>query len=141
MALIALATAGRVEVVESIEQMTLPAAEAITAGMGVRVVPASTGAGQFTLGNGTDATEANIYGIATKSAAAGEPVTALRQGTLDGYTFAAGDEYGDPIYLSDTDGRLGDTAGTVSLVVGRVAPGTAVTLGTAYDNLLRLTLA
>lgn len=141
MALIALTTAGRVEVVESIEQMTLPAAEAITAGFAVRIVPASTGAGQFTPGNGTDATEANIYGIATRTVVAGDPVTAVRQGALDGFAFQSGDEYNDPVYLSDTDGRLGDAAGTVSLVVGRVAPGTAVTLGTAYDKLLRLTLA
>ena len=37
MANIALATAGRIEVVESVIQMTLPAAEAITAGEAVRI--------------------------------------------------------------------------------------------------------
>ena len=40
------------------------------------------------------------------------------------------------IYLSDTDGRIADAAGTVSTKVGRVIPGTATTLGTAYDKIL-----
>jgi hypothetical protein len=135
MALIAVASAGRIRVVESIEQMTLPAAEAIVAGAPVRL---DTTAGTFTNSNGTTAPEARTYGIATKSVAAGETVTALAKGVLDGFTFSQA--YDATIYVSDTDGRLGDAAGTVSKIAGRVIPGTATTLGTAYDKLLRVEL-
>jgi len=130
MANIAVATAGKIDVLESIIQMTLPAAEAIVAGAPVRI----ESAGKFTNGNGTSTTENDVYGIATKSVAAGEPVTAIRKGVLDGFTFSQA--YNALIYVSDTDGRLGDAAGTASKVVGRVIPAWAVTLGTAADKLL-----
>lgn len=132
MADIALTTAGRVEVVESFEQMTLPAAEAIVAGDAVRLDVSS---GKFTGANGTTAAEARIYGIALKSAAAGIPVTALRRGVLDGFALAS-QAYDAAIYLSDTDGTLADAAGTVSTVVGRVIPAASVSIGTALDKLL-----
>lgn len=132
MADIALLTADRIEVVESLTQATLPAAEAIEAGAAVRI-DATTG--KFTGANGTDATEGAIYGIATKSVPAGMGVTAIRRGVLDGFD-VSGLDYWDPVYLSDTDATLGDTAGTVSVVVGRVIPAHATTLGTAADKLL-----
>lgn len=131
MANIAVATADKVSVVESIIQMTLPAAEAISAGSAVRL---DTTAGTFTNSNGTTAPEARIYGIATRTVAAGEAVTAIRKGVMDGYTLAGA--YDSAVYLSDTDGRLADAAGTVSTAVGRVIPGTATTRGTSYDKLL-----
>lgn len=132
MANINLTTADKVEVVESIIQMTLPAAEAITAGMAVRL---DTATGKFTLANGSAAGEARIYGVAVKTVAAGMPVTAIRKGVMDGYALS-GLDYDAPVYLSDTDGRLADANGTVTVAVGRVIPGTSVTLGTAYDKLL-----
>ncbi len=134
MANISLTTADRVEVVESIHQMTLPAAEAITAGAGVRI----DSAGKFTNGNGTTTTEADIWGIATNTVAAGFPVTAIRRGVLDGFSFSQA--YNAPIYSSDTDGRLGDAAGTVSKIVGRVIPAWSQTLGTSADKLLSVEL-
>ena len=105
MALIALDTAAKVEVVESIEQMTLPAAETIVPGAPVRL---DTSTGKFTNSNGTDAAESRTYGIAvgTHSIVAGMPVTAVRRGVLSGFTFSQA--YDAPIYVSDTDGRLGD---------------------------------
>lgn len=136
MADISLITANKVEVVESIEQMTLPAAEAITAGMPVRL---DTSSGKFTAANGTGAAEARIYGIATKTVAAGMPVTAIRQGVMDGFDLS-GLNYDAAVYLSDTDGRLADANGTVSVAVGRVIPGTSVTLGTAFDKFLHVDL-
>jgi hypothetical protein len=135
MANIAVATAGKVHIVQSIQQLTVPAAEAVLAGSPVRI---DTTAGTFTNANGTSAGEARVYGIATHSAAAGEALTAIRRGILDGFTFSQA--YDATIYLSDTDGRLGDTAGTVSTIVGRVIPGTAATLGSAYDKLLSVEL-
>ena len=132
MADIALVTANKVEVVESIVQMTLPAAEAITAGMAVRL---DTSTGKFTKAKGSDAAEARIYGVATKTVAAGLGVTAIRKGVMDGFALA-GLNYDAPVYLSDTDGTLADSVGTVTIAVGRVIPGPATALGTAFDKLL-----
>lgn len=130
MALIAVATANRVEVVESIIQKTLVAAEAILAGAPVRIDTT----GKFTNANGTTTTENRIYGIATRTVAAGEALTAIRKGVLDGFTFSQA--YDAIIYLADTDGRLGDAAGTVSTIVGRVVPGTAQLIGSNPAKLL-----
>jgi len=128
---IALTTANRVEIVQSVIQATLPAAEAITAGAPVRI---DVTTGKFTNANGTTAAEARIYGIATRTVAAGAAVTAIRKGVMDGWALAAL-AYDATIYLSDTDGRLSTVAGTVSTALGRVMPGTSTTLGTAYDKL------
>lgn len=137
MANIALVTASQVAIVESIHQMTLPAAETIVPGAPVRI---DTATGRFTNANGASAGEARVWGIATgkKNVVAGMSVTVIRRGVLDGYNFSQA--YDAAIYLSDTDGTLADTAGTVSTVVGRVIPATATTLGTAYDKLLSVEL-
>lgn len=135
MALIAVATAGKIEVVESIHQMTLPAEEAIVAGAPVRI---DTTSGKFTNSNGSSAGEARVWGIATSSAAANEPVTAVRRGVLDGFTFTQA--YDAAIYVADTDGRLGDAAGTVSTVIGRVISAWSQRLGTAADKVLSVEL-
>lgn len=132
MAVIAVNTAGKIEVVASETQLTLVAAEAITAGFAVRL---DTSSGKFTPANGSAAGEARIFGIALKSVAADEPVTAVRKGYLDGWDLS-GMNYDAVVYLSDTDGRLDTAAGTVSTVVGRVIPGSATTLGTAMDKIL-----
>jgi hypothetical protein len=135
MANIALKTADRVEVVGfPIQQLTLPAAEAITAGMPVRIDTA----GKFTPSNGTTTGEARVWGIGTKTVAAGEALTAVRRGILDGFTFSQA--YDAAIYLSDTDGTLADAAGTVSTVVGRVVPGWSQLLGSNPDKLLSVEL-
>lgn len=132
MALIAVTTANKVHVVESIEQLTLPAAEAIVAGAIVRIDTD----GKFTNGNGTSTTENRIYGVATRTVVAGQPVTAIAKGVLDGFTFSQA--YDAILYASDTDGRIGDAAGTASKIIGRVIPGWAQTLGSAADKLLRV---
>jgi hypothetical protein len=120
----------RVEVVEAIIQDTRVAAEAIVAGAPVR----DDGSGKFTNANATSATEAAVYGIATKTVPAGMPVTAIRKGVIDGWSNLPA--HGAAVYLSDTDGRLADAAGTVSTMVGVVIPGNANTLGAAADKLL-----
>lgn len=134
MALIAVAVANKIDIVESIQQMTLPATEAIVAGAPVRIHTD----GKFTNANGTSAGEARIYGIATVTAAAGEPVTAIRRGVLDGFTFSQA--YDAAIYVADTDGRIGDAAGTVSTVIGRVIPAWSQRTGTAADKILSVEL-
>ena len=137
MALIALITASRVEVVHSLEQFTGVAAETIVPGACVRL---DTATGKITNGNGTDAAEARILGIAvgTHNVIARLPVTIVRHGILDGFTFSQA--WDAPIYASDTDGRLGDAAGTVSLAVGRVVPGYSEVLGAALGKLLLVDL-
>lgn len=131
---VALVTADRVEIVESIIQMTLPTAEAITAGMAVRL---DTTNGKWTKANGSGAAEARAWGVATRTSPSGGALTAIRKGVMDGWDLSALD-YDAPIYLSDTDGRLSTVAGSTSVVIGRVIPGTSTTLGTAYDKLLSL---
>src|SRR5690242_15515925 len=100
MADIALTTANKVEVVGApVVQLTLVAAEAIVAGAPVRI---DTN-GKFTNGNGTTTTEAAIYGLATRTVAAGDALTAIRKGRMDGFVFGTG-AYWAAIYVSDTDG-------------------------------------
>lgn len=137
MALIALLSANRVEVVESLEQMTLPAAEDISPGAPLRL---DTSSGKFTNSNAGSAAEARTYGIAVGShvIVAGMPVTAVRRGVLDGFAFVQA--YDAPVYVSDTDGRLADAAGTVGVVVGRVIPGAGELAGSAFAKLLLVNL-
>ena len=72
--------------------------------------------------------------MGTHAVIAGLPVTAVRRGVLDGFAFSQA--YDAAIYVSDTDGRLGDAAGTVSVTAGRVVPGTGEVLGGAFAKLL-----
>lgn len=130
-------SATAIMVVESFEQCTLPAAEAIAPGQAVRI---DTSTGRFTLANATTAAEARVYGVAVGShnIPAGYPVTAIRRGVLAGYTLNGA--YDAAVYLSNNDGALADAAGTVSTPVGRVLPATASTLGSAASKLLLLHL-
>jgi len=138
MTVISLVTANKVEIVESILQLTLPTAEVVSPGAAARL---DTSTGKLTKANGTTAPEARILGIATGAVAniAGQPVTAIKKGVIDGYDLS-GLAYDAPVYLSDTDGALDTAAGTVSTVVGRVIPGASTTLGTAFDKLLLVDL-
>lgn len=136
MANLALATADTLSIEESIQQATLPAAEAITAGMAVRI---DTSSGKFTPANGSTAAEGRVYGIAVKTVAAGFPVTAINRGVVSGYDLDS-QSFDDEIFLSDTDGTLADAAGTVSVSVGRVIPIPATTLGNAYDKAVSIEL-
>ncbi len=102
------------------KQFTGPAGQAINAGQYVRF---NTTTGKVELGNGSSAAEARAGGIALKSVVAGETVTFLADGILDVGAALAALTYDDIIFLSDTDATLADTAGTVTLVVGRTIPG------------------
>ena len=134
MADIALARAHRVEIVESIEQKTLAADEEITPGAPVRI-----SGNRFVNAKGDTAANAAAYGIATgdQKVPKGMAVTAIAQGTLDGFTFAG--DTGASVYVSNTAGRLADAAGTAEVVVGTIVPGTAETLGNSA-KLLRVRL-
>ena len=138
MADLVLVTANKLEVVESIQQFTLPTAEVCNPGQAARL---DTANGKFTKSNGSSAAEARSLGVVVggKANVAGEPVTAIKKGVIDGYDLS-GLAYDAPVYLSNTDGALADAPGTVSVVVGRVIPGTSTTLGTPYDKLLLIDL-
>ena len=129
---LALLTADKVEVVESLMQLTTVALEAITAGAPCRI-DASTG--KAANGNGSDMTEGKFFGIATRTVAAGMPVTLLRRGYMDGWDLT-GLNWGATIYLSDTDARISGTAGTKAVTVGYVVPGNAEPIGTTKKKLL-----
>ena len=134
MADLALVTAGRLRVVQSLSQFTGVADEAITIGDAVRL---STTTGKITKANATSATEGRFLGVAVKTAAAGEAVTVIRSGILDGFDLS-GMDYDENVRLSDTDGKLGDANGTVTINVGRVIPAHAQLLGQSPDKLLFL---
>ena len=130
MADIALATAARVYPITGVgnghEQYSFEAAERINQGQCFRI---DTTTGKATLANGTVVAEAaqssagvynsQLYIAIDGARQAGNAVTGVKYALLDGYvldTLA----YGAPVYLSDTDGTLGTTAGTVSTLIGRV---------------------
>lgn len=137
MTAVALVTAGKIRVVESIQQLTLPFAESVNVGQAVRI---DTTTGKWTKANGSAAGEARIWGILVSKDAAGAVGTAIRKGVVDGYDLASL-AYDLPIYMSDTDGGLADDdASTVDVIVGRVIPAWSTTLGTAADKLLEIDL-
>lgn len=121
-----------ISIVESFEQMDLPAEETVVAGAPIRI---DTTNGTFRNGNATTAAEADIYGLAFNGAQGNLPITGIRHGVLDGFDLS-GMSYWDPVYLSDTDARIATTPGTINKRIGWVIPGTAVPTGTAYDKLL-----
>lgn len=137
MSAVSLVTAGKLRVVESIQQLTLPFAESVNVGQVVRI---DTSTGKWTKANGTTTAEARVWGVLVSKDAAGAVGTAIRKGVVDGFDLASL-AYDLAIYMSDTDGGLADdAASTVDVVVGRVIPAWATTLGTAADKLLEIDL-
>jgi hypothetical protein len=142
MADIAVTTAGRVHVVGIPEkQLTLKASVDILAGAPVYIVPSSTGAGEWALADASGtltgsviSSTALLYGIATRSVLAGQPLTAIRRGRMSGFTFSQA--YGLQIWLSDTVGRIADAPGTVVVQVGNIVPTTADVRPDAYGKVL-----
>ena len=120
--------------VQVIEQHTGPAVEAITEGQRCRF---DVTTGKVALGNGTNAAEIAPGGIAVHAATIGETVTIIKRGIVYVGDALAALAYGDPIYVSDTDGTFGssDQDSTVDTIVGRVVPGWDTTTG---DKLLEL---
>ena len=114
------------------EQEESRLAETLAAGDLVRL-DATTG--EFTGANGTTATEANFVGILLTGGIAGEYVTAITAGKVEGFDLS-GLTFGAPVYASDTDKGLDTVAGTVSTVIGRVYPGRAS--GATLDKILKV---
>lgn len=93
--------------------------------------------GTVTPANATTTTENKFAGVATnKSTRIGQAVTVVRDGLLDVGDALDAMAFGDPIYLSDTDGVFATTAGTTSVVAGTVVP--AHGNGPTADKLFRV---
>lgn len=111
-------------VVENWNSITLKGGETVSdrAGKYMRV---DSSTGKAVLGNATSATEVGtLRGIAlTDEKYLGDSVTLLRNGLVDMGNALDGMDYGEAIYLSDTDGIFADAAGTVTTaIVGYVWP-------------------
>lgn len=121
----------KVRIVEWVDKFDAPSNEVF----GFEAVRFATD-GTVTPANGTTSTEANFQGVASiASERVGKAITVVRDGLLDVGEALAGLAPGAPIYLSDTDGSLATTAGTTSVIVGRVEPGWG---GLTADLLLRV---
>lgn len=113
------------------------AGEAIVAGAPV-YRDATTG--KYLNSDGNASPKDTVLGIALRTVITGEPLTAAYgKAIIDGYDLTALD-YHAPVYLSNTVGRLGTTAGSTSVIVGRVVPGLATSVGVSPDKLLGLDL-
>ena len=113
-------TAAAVALVQEFESLTLPVDEAVTAGQVGRL---NTTTGKLTKANGTTAAEARAVGVFVRSSRfVNEPVHLIKRGVLDLGAALDSVALDAVIYLSDTDGTLADSAGTVSTKIGRVIP-------------------
>lgn len=136
MAAIALTTANdiSIDIVERHIWDTQAAAVALVPG---DVVGYDT-AGKWTKTNIDGTTEAKYaaaYGVVVRKVAAGETVTAIRKGVLDGLD-VSGIAYGGFVFLADAGG-LADAAGTFATGrVGRVIPGRANLPTSSADKIL-----
>lgn len=129
-------TAADVAVVETIEQVTGPAHEEVEAGEVCYIVAAS---GKYGLADENDSAPVNDpEGVAVVTAnAANITITLIRQGVLDVGEALAGMDYGDPVYLSQTPGKMADADPAATIVIGEVIPGWGYTTA---DKLLRVDL-
>lgn len=126
-------TAADVAPVEVFEDFTGPAAESITAG---QIVRQDAVTGKITRANATTAEEAGQKrGMALRSADPNITVTALKRGKVDVGEALAALAFDTPLYLSDTDGKLADGPGTLTILAGAVIPAWA---STTADRLLWL---
>lgn len=134
MAAISLLTAGRVEVIKSNDQTTLTCGVDITAGWPIY----ADSSGNWANATGADAAHSTGIHIATKAAKKGEALTGIRAGEMDGFN-VSGMAYNDPVFVADA-GTLSTTAGTVSVIVGRVMPALANSFfaGAARDKVVRI---
>lgn len=142
MASIAVTTAGKINVVESREQHTMRASVAILAGD--LVTPDGTG-GLWVKADADGAgTLSDVYGVATRSVAANEPLTAVRRGVLTGWTWGS-TAYWTKVLASDTAGEITVTAGEsagagADIVIGRVIGIDNALIGGSPEKALLLTL-
>lgn len=93
------------------------AAATITAGQAVYI----TSAGKVNLADANGSGTLQFRGIALRGGAAGQAIPVLKRGRVYGFTVSAV-AYDAALFLSDTAGALGDSAGSTSINAGRVVP-------------------
>lgn len=120
---------------ESIEQGTYVAGVALDAGTPVYI--GSDGKLAKSDANGTGTRKA--IGLTVRRVAANQPVTVISKGVVFGFDFGS-QAFGAEIFLSDTEGRVADAAGTTSVKVGEVIPSYTHVRGGTAKKLLRVTL-
>ena len=98
---------------EQAEIYNVLAAEAITAGEALYQATSGT----YGLAQANDVLKKQFRGVALEDAAAGEALSMLKRGILEGYTLGT---YDDEVYLSDTAGSFDTHPGTVVVKCGRV---------------------
>jgi hypothetical protein len=131
MAELALVSSTAVSIVEPLIIFPGVAGASIVAGQGVRF---DTTTGRFVVALATTAPNARVFGIAARSASAGQALTVIRKGVMDGWVLDAL-AWDANVFLGD-NGNLHDVQGTVAAIVGRVVPGFYNTAGRAHDKLL-----
>ena len=92
------------------------AAVAITAGEAVYILTTGT----VGLADANGAGKSQFRGIALGSAAAGQAIDVVEKGEVYGFTLDG--DYDTRVYVSNDEGALADSAGTKTMVVGRVSP-------------------
>lgn len=113
-------TVSRVALVKGIEVESGRLGETVTAGQYVRP---NTSDGKWELGNDTSTAEGRMGGIALNGGISGQEVDVLREGIVDLGNAFTGMTHDDIVYLSDTDGVLGDVQGSTGRIVGSTVPG------------------
>lgn len=114
-------TATDVKLVAAWKQRTGPTDEALDAGEAVRY---NTSNGKFTPANGSSEAESRVVGVAINTVTTAGEVspTVVLGGILDLGDALDSMSYDDDVWLSDTDGSLATTPGTVPKRLGKVIP-------------------
>lgn len=121
----ALITIEYFQIVENWNEITLESGEDVSSGRRGKYMRVDATTGKAVLGNATSATEVGtLRGVALSTQKqVGDTVSLLRHGLLDFGNGLDGMDYGEAIFLSDTDGTFADAAGTTtSAIVGYVYP-------------------
>lgn len=120
-----LAPVARMRLIEKRADWTLPAAEVI--GPGEPVIADANG--KAAPASAANAGTAGVIGVnlSPRITAANMAAHVISDGDVyledaNGANVLADLDYGAEVFLSDTEGRLADTAGTVSVRIGRVMP-------------------
>jgi hypothetical protein len=100
---------------EKAEEFSFVAAATITKGQLVYL----TSAGKVDVADGNGSGTTAPIGIAMEAGGAGQAISVLRRGHVYGYTLTSL-AYWDPVYMSDTAGSLDTSAGSTSVLCGRV---------------------
>lgn len=108
---------GLVDVNDS-EIFSWKAAQALTEGQPLYLHATN---GTADIADANDSGKFQFRGIALQAVAAGQTVDILKRGRVFGYTVSSL-SYDDPIYLSDTVGRLSTAAGSTTVICARVVP-------------------